>query len=87
MQAATPYAVFTFETPRQALIAQAVLRRALIHHQEVPPPSEAESGCAVALRIPLDALYEAIGALATEDADWQAVYQLGEQQEVVAKLG
>ena len=41
----------------------------------------------MALRIALDSLYEAIGALATDDAEWQAVYQLGEQQEVIAKLG
>jgi hypothetical protein len=87
MGAETPNAVFTFETPRQTLVAETVLRRALIHHQEVPPPDGAESGCAVALRIPLDALYQAIGALATEDAEWQAVYQLGETQEVIAKLG
>lgn len=87
MHEATQNAVFTFETPRQALVAEAVLRRALIHYQEVPPPSGAESGCGVALRIALDAQYEAIGALATEDADWQAVYQLGEEQEVIAKLG
>jgi hypothetical protein len=80
-------AVFTFETPRQALAAEEVLRRARIDLDEVPPPREAEAGCDVAVRIPLNELYEAIGALATEDAEWEAVYQLGEQQEVVARLG
>jgi hypothetical protein len=80
-------AVFTFETPRQALAAEEVLRRARIDLDEVPPPREVEAGCDVAVRIPLNELYEAIGALATEDAEWEAVYQLGEQQEVVARLG
>jgi hypothetical protein len=87
MPVATPNAVFTFETPRQALVAEAVLRRARIDHEEVPPPSEVETSCGVALRIPLAELYEAIGALATDNADWEAVYQLGDRQEVVAKLG
>jgi hypothetical protein len=79
--------VFTFETPRQVLRAEQVLRRARIDHEEVSPPSEVEAACGVALRIPLAELYEAIGALATDDAVWQAVYQLGEHQEVVTKLG
>ena len=82
-----PSAVFTFETPRQALAAEEVLRRARIDLDEVPPPREIEAGCDLALRIPLSELYEAIGALATEDAQWEAVYQLGEQQEVVIRLG
>jgi hypothetical protein len=83
-----PAAVFTFETPRQALVAEEVLRRARIDLDEVPPPREIEAaGCDLALRIPLSELYAAIGALATDNAEWQAVYQLGEQQEVVAKLG
>ena len=87
METTTPHAVFTFEAPRQTLAAEAVLRRARIHYEEVPPPDGSEHGCSVALRIALDSLYEAIGALATDDAEWQAVYQLGEQQEVIAKLG
>jgi len=87
MRTSMPSAVFTFETPRQALAAGDVLRRARIGHDEVPPPREVSAGCDVALRIPLSELYEAIGALATEDAQWEAVYQLGEQQEVVARLG
>ena len=87
MPIAAPSAVFTFVTPRQALIAEEVLRRARIDHEEVPPPGEAETACGVALRIPLAELYEAIGALATDNADWEAVYQLGEGQEVIAKLG
>lgn len=80
-------AVITFEAPRQALIAEQVFRRALIDHQEVPPPDEAENACGVALRIPLDALYEAMRIMATDHADWGAIYQLGEEQEVIAKLG
>jgi hypothetical protein len=87
MPIATPNAVFTFETPRQTLVAEAVLRRARIEYEEVPPPKGVETSCDVALRIPLAELYEAIGALATDNADWEAVYQLGEQQEVIAKLG
>jgi hypothetical protein len=87
MPIATPSAVFTFETPRRALAAEAVLRRARIDHDEVPPPREADASCDVALRIPLAELYEAIGAMATDNADWEAVYQLGEEQEVIAKLG
>lgn len=83
----TPAAVFTFETPRQALAAEEVLRRARIGLAEVPPPLEAEAGCDLALRIALSQLYEAIGSLATDDAEWQAVYQLGEKNEVVTKLG
>jgi hypothetical protein len=81
------HAVFTFETPHQAVAAEAVLRRARVAAEEVPPPERAEAGCGVALRIGLGALYEAIGALATEDAGWQAVYELGERQEVIARLG
>jgi hypothetical protein len=46
-----------------------------------------EAGCDLALRIALSQLYEAIGALATDNAEWQAVYQLGERNEVVIKLG
>ncbi len=87
MTAATPMAVITFETPRQALSAEQVLRRARIDHQEVPPPEKAGNACGVALRIPLDALYEAIGVMATDHADWEAVYQLDEEHEVIAKLG
>jgi hypothetical protein len=87
MPIAAPSAVLTFETPRQALVAEEVLRRARIDHEEVPPPSEADTSCGLALRIPLAELYEAIGALATDNADWKAVYQLGEGQKVVAKLG
>jgi hypothetical protein len=87
MSSVAPSAVFTFETPRQALAAQMVLRRALIDQEEVPPPSEVETSCGVALRIPLTELYEAIGALATDNAQWEAVYQLGEDQKIVTKLG
>jgi hypothetical protein len=87
MPPSTPSAVFTFETPRQVLVAENVLRRARIDMIEVPPPAGVEADCDVALRIPLNELYEAIGALATDNAEWQAVYQLGEQQEVIAKLG
>jgi hypothetical protein len=87
MLVTTPSAVFTFETPRQTLVAEEVLRRARIDHEEVPPPDGAEASCGVALRIPLAELYEAIGALATDNADWEAVYQLGEKQEVITKLG
>ena len=87
MPHSTTNAVFTFKTPRQALAAEEVLRRARIELAEVPPPNGVDAGCDVTLRIPLNELYEAIGALATEDAEWEAVYQLGEQQEVVAKLG
>jgi hypothetical protein len=87
MPLSTPSAVFTFETPRQALTAEEVFRRARIAMGEVPPPREAKAGCDIAIRIPLSELYEAIGALATDDAEWEAVYQIGEQQEVVAKLG
>lgn len=81
------HAVFTFETPHQAMAAETVLRRARVAAEEVPPPAHTEAGCGVALRIALSALYESIGALATEDADWQAVYELGEHQEVIARLG
>jgi hypothetical protein len=87
MSSVAPSAVFTFETPRQALAAQMVLRRALIDQEEVPPPSDVETSCGVALRIPLTELYEAIGALATDNAQWEAVYQLGEDQKIVTKLG
>jgi hypothetical protein len=87
MPPSTSSAVFTFETPRQVLVAESVLRRARIDMVEVPPPTGVEADCDVALRIPLNELYEAIGALATDNAEWQAVYQLGEQQEVIAKLG
>ena len=87
MPTSTPSAVFTFKTPRQMLLAEDVLRRARIDLVEVPPPSGVETGCDVAIRIPLNALYQAIGAMATDNADWQAVYQLGDQQEVIAKLG
>jgi hypothetical protein len=87
MLTSAPSAVFTFETPRQALTAEEILRRARIDLGEVPPPREVRAGCDIAIRIPLSELYEAIGALATDYADWEAVYQLGEQQEVVAKLG
>lgn len=87
MTTTDPKAVITFVTPRQALVAEEVLRRALIEHQEVPAPEEAKSACGVALRIPLDALYEAIGVMDTDHADWEAIYQLGEKQEIVAKLG
>lgn len=87
MPTSTPAAVFTFETPRQALAAEEVLRRAPIELVEVPPPPEVEAGCDLALRIALSQLYEAIGALATDNAEWQAVYQLGERNEVVIKLG
>lgn len=87
MPTSTPSAVFTFETPRQVLVAEDVLRRAQIDMVEVPPPSAVEAGCDVAVRIPLSALYQAIGAMATDNAEWQAVYQLDDQQEVIAKLG
>jgi hypothetical protein len=87
MFSGTPSAVFTFETPRQALAAEQVLRRARIDHDEVPPPLEAPAACGVALRIPLAELYEAIGALATDNAEWEAVYQLGDDQKIIAKLG
>ena len=87
MPMSTPSAVFTFETPRQVLVAEDVLRQARIDMVEIPPPSGVEAGCDVAVRIPLNALYEAIGAMATDNAEWQAVYQLGDQQEVIAKLG
>ncbi|MBN1319341.1 MAG: DUF3343 domain-containing protein [Thermoleophilia bacterium] len=81
------HALFTFETAHQAVAAETVLRRERIDMEEVPPPSEIEAGYDIAVRIPLEALYEAIGALATADADWEAVYELGERHEVVAKLG
>lgn len=68
-------------------MAEQVLRRALIEHEEMPPPVDLEAGCDVALRLPLAEMYEAIGALTTDNAGWQAVYQLGEEQEVVARLG
>ena len=87
MPTSTPSAVFTFETPRQVLEAEGVLRRTQIDMVEVPPPSGVDAGCDVAIRIPLNALYEAIGAMATDNAEWQAVYQLGDRQEVIAKLG
>jgi hypothetical protein len=87
MSSVAPSAVFTFETPRQTLAAEMVLRRALIDQEEVPPPSDVVTSCGVALRIPLAQLYEAIGALATDNAEWEAVYQLGDDQKVIAKLG
>ena len=87
MPIATPTAVFTFEIPRQALVAEEVLRRARIDHEEAAPPDGVEAACGIALRIPLSDLYEAIGALATDNAEWEAVYQLGDSQEIVAKLG
>ena len=87
MPTSTSSAVFTFETPRQALAAEEVLRRARIELVEVPPPQEAEAGCDLALRIALRQLYEAIGALATDNADWQAVYQLGDNNDLVTRLG
>jgi len=82
-----PNAVFTFETPRQALAAEEVLRRARIQYREIPPPEEAEAGCAVAVRIRLNAMYRAIEALATDNAEWLAVYQVGDDQKVTKKLG
>ena len=87
MWSSRPNAVFTFETPRQALAAEEVLRRARIHYREVPPPDEAEAGCAVAVRIRLNAMYKAIEALATDNAEWLAVYQLGDDQEGMKRLG
>jgi len=87
MPTSTSSAVFTFKTPRQALAAEEVLRRARIELVEVPPPQEAEAGCDLALRIALRQLYEAIGALATDNADWQAVYQLGDKNDLVTRLG
>jgi hypothetical protein len=87
MPKSKPAAVFTFETPRQALAAEEVLRRERIDLEEVPPPPEAEGACDIAIRIPLSGLYEALGAMATDNAEWAGVYQLGEQQEVVARLG
>lgn len=82
-----PNAVFTFETPRQALAAEEVLRRARIPYREVPPPDTSEAGCAVAVRIRLTAMYRAIEALATDNAEWLAVYQVGDDQEVIKRLG
>ena len=87
MPTSTPSAVFTFKTPRQVLVAEDVLRRAQIDMAEVPPPSGVEADCDVAVRIPLNALYKALGAMATDNAEWQAVYQLSDRQEVIAKLG
>jgi Putative Se/S carrier protein-like len=81
------YAIFTFETVHQAVAAEDVLRRARVDLEEVPPPPEVDAACDLAVRIPLGELYEAIGMLATEDAGWEAVYELGERQEVVARLG
>jgi hypothetical protein len=81
------HAVFTFDSAHDALAAETILRRARVALNEVPPPDEVEAGCGVAVRISLSELYEAIGALATEEAPWEAVYELGERREVVAKLG
>ncbi|MBN1319793.1 MAG: DUF3343 domain-containing protein [Thermoleophilia bacterium] len=80
-------AVFTFETSRQILAAQQVLRRAGIGFEEVPPPREVAAGCGVALRIALSDLSAVVDLFAFKDAEWEAVYELGAQQEVVAKLG
>jgi len=80
-------AVFTFGTGRQVLAAQQVLRRAGIACEEVPPPREVVAGWGVALRIALSDMSAAVDALALKDAEWEAVYELGPQQEVVAKLG
>jgi Putative Se/S carrier protein-like len=81
------HALFTFETAHDAVAAEAVLSSARVALDEVPPPDGLEAGCGVAVRVSLKELYEAIGALATEGAPWQAVYEVGERQEVVAKLG
>lgn len=80
-------AVFTFETTHQAVAAQNILRRAGIGFDEVPPPQEVTAGCGLALRIPLGDLSTAVDVFASKDAPWEAVYELGPLQEVVAKLG
>ena len=80
-------AVFTFGTGRQVLAAQQVLRRAGIACEEVPPPREVVAGWGVALRIALSDMSAAVDALALKDTEWEAVYELGPRQEVVAKLG
>jgi hypothetical protein len=81
------YAVFTFETTHQAMAAEDVLRRGGIKLEAVPPPSDISAGCGLALRISLGDFYEAVGVLATREAAWEAVYELGPEHEVVAKLG
>ncbi len=81
------YAVFTFETSHQAVAAEAVLKRAAVNCESVPRPRQVDAGCVLALRIPLDDMSKAVDALVTGDVDWEAIYQLGSCQEVVAKLG
>jgi hypothetical protein len=81
------HALFTFETTHDAVAAEAILNRLRLDPEEVPPPADVDPGCGIAVRIPLGKLYDAIGALATEEAPWEAVYELGEHQEVVTRLG
>lgn len=80
-------AVFTFETSRQVLVARQVLQRAGVGCEEVPPPRGIEAGWGVALRIALSDMSAAVDALALKDSEWEAVYELGPHQEVVARLG
>jgi hypothetical protein len=63
------------------------LRRAGIRFEVVPPPREVSAGCGLALRIALSDLSTAVDIFASRDAPWEAAYELGVQQEVVAKLG
>lgn len=87
MLPATRNAVFTFETTHQAMAAEQVLRRGGVGFDLVPPPQEVEAGCGLALRIALGDLSAAVDMFAFDDAEWEAVYELGPLQEVVAKLG
>ncbi len=80
-------AVFTFESTHEAMAAEDVLRRAGVAFEVVPPPREITAGCGLALRIALADLALAVDAFAVKDTAWQAVYELGPLQEIVAKLG
>jgi hypothetical protein len=87
MSAATRHAVFTFESAHEEVAAEKVLRRAGIRSEPVPPPQDVDPGCGLALRVSLGDLAAVVAAFASTDAAWEAVYELGFRQEVVAKLG
>jgi hypothetical protein len=87
MSPTTRHAVFTFENAHEQVAAESILRRAGIRFEPSPPPQEVDPGCGLALRVLLGDLAAAVDAFASADAPWQAVYELGFLQEVVAKLG
>jgi hypothetical protein len=87
MSPTTRHAVFTFENAHEEVAAEDILRRAGIRFEPAPPPHEVDPGCGLALRILLGDLAATVAAFASTDAPWQAIYELGFLQEVVAKLG